>query len=290
MKNNNRKDIFIIGVMIAIFSTIATGFGILSNFGDGSFEYESIRGQSVEIYGKGVYQHMSSDVAIQGIAQDYITFFIALPLLIFSLIGFYRGRRQALFVLAGTMGYFFVTYLFYIAMGMYNILFLVYAILLCLSFFGLYRSIQSIFQISQLSFPSDKIPYKLIGWFLIINSVLIALLWLSVIVPPILNGTIYPAELQHYTTLIVQGFDLGLLLPVCFISGVLLLKKKLQGFIYGTIYLIFLSILMSALTAKIVAMGINGVNIIPVVFIIPTINISTIILSIILVKRLNYLK
>ena len=121
-----------------MFSSIAAGFGILSDFGQGSFQYESIRGQIVEIYGIGIYGHMSSDVAIQGIAQDYITLFIALPLLIISLIGFSRARPQALFVLAGTIGYFFVTYLFYTAMAMYNIMFLIYVSLLCLSFFGLY--------------------------------------------------------------------------------------------------------------------------------------------------------
>ena len=30
--------------------------------------------------------------------------------------------------------------------------------------------------------------------------------------PPLLEGSVYPVEVQHYTTLIVQGLDLGLLL------------------------------------------------------------------------------
>jgi hypothetical protein len=232
---------------------------------------------------------MSSDVAIQGIAQDYITLFIALPLLIISLFGFSRARPQALFVLAGTIGYFFVTYLFYTAMGMYNIMFLIYVSLLCLSFFGLYLSIREIFQIKRLNFSANRVPYKFVGWFLIVNSVLIAVLWLSIIIPPLVDGTIYPIELQHYTTLIVQGFDLGLLLPTCFVSGVLFLKKTLQGLIYGTIYVIFLAILMTALSAKIVAMGLNDVKIFPVVFIIPTINLITVYTAVHLLNRLKYL-
>jgi len=289
VKSNNRKILFVIGVLIAIFSSIAAGFGILSDFGQGSFQYESIRGQIVEIYGIGIYGHMSSDVAIQGIAQDYITLFIALPLLIISLIGFSRARPQSLFVLAGTIGYFFVTYLFYTAMGMYNIMFLIYVSLLCLSFFGIYLSIRDIFQIKRLNFSANRVPYKFVGWFLIVNSVLIAVLWLSIIIPPLVDGTIYPIELQHYTTLIVQGFDLGLLLPTCFVSGVLFLKKTLQGLIYGTIYVIFLAILMTALSAKIIAMGLNDVNIFPVVFIIPTINLITVYTAVHLLNRLKYL-
>lgn len=83
---------------------------------------------------------------------------------------------------------------------------------------------------------------------------------MNIIVPPLIQGTIYPPELNHYTTLIVQGFDLGLLLPISFIVGLFLIKKKPMGYLYATTYIIFLSILMTALTAKIIAMGKNGVN------------------------------
>lgn len=37
---------------------------------------------------------------------------------------------------------------------------------------------------------------------------MIGSLWLGVVVPPLVDGSIYPKELQHYTTLVVQGFDL----------------------------------------------------------------------------------
>jgi hypothetical protein len=45
----------------------------------------SIRGENITIYGKGIYQHMAADVAIQGIAQDYVTLFMGVPHPIFSL-------------------------------------------------------------------------------------------------------------------------------------------------------------------------------------------------------------
>lgn len=284
MEVRNRKEIVVISSLVVIFSSIASGLGILSDFGPGEFLYESIRGKTIEIYGKGIYQHMSSDVAIQGIAQDYVTLFVAVPLVIFSLVGFYRGRTRAVFMLSGTLGYFFVTYLFYLAMGMYNAMFLFYVMLLCLSFFGLYLTLQNLFQIDLAKFFLGRTQYKVAGWFLIINSVLIAFLWLGIILPPLFDGTLYPPELQHYTTLIVQGFDLGLLLPAGFVSGLLLLRRKRQGLIYGTVYMVFLAILMSALSAKIVAIGINGVDIFPVVFIIPSINIVTIFIAIHLIK------
>ena len=282
-----KQTISVLVVLITILAALAAGFGIFSNFGPGVFEYETIRGQTIEIYVIGIYQHMSADVAIQGIAQDYITLLLAIPLLIISLIGYRRNILQAKFILAGTLGYFLVTYLFYSAMGMYNIMFLPYVILLCLSFFGLFIILKSLIKTEILSLFSLKSPSKFVGWFLIINSVSIAFLWLNIIVPPLFDGTIYPAELNHYTTLIVQGFDLGLLLPICFVSGFLLLKKKPEGYLYATIYLVFLSLLMTALTAKIIAMALNNVNVIPVIVIIPSINIITIVSAILMIKSLK---
>jgi hypothetical protein len=282
----NRKTLTALVIIIVITSAIASSTGILSKEGPGIYEYETIRGKSVEIYGKGVYQHMTADVAIQGIAQDYITLFLAIPFLLFTLWWYRKGSLKGHFLLAGTLGYFFVTYLFYTVMGMYNYLFLLYLILLCCSFFGLLILLISVDLTTLKSKFSEKTPAKLTGGFLIFNSIAIAFLWLEMIIPPLLDGTIYPDALNHFTTLIVQGLDLGLLLPLSFVSGWLLVKKEPIGYLATTVYMVFLSFLMTALTAKIIAMANHGVNVIPVVFIIPAINLITITFAVLMIKNI----
>jgi len=280
-----KQTITILIGAIIILSATAALVGIFTTGGPGNFGYETIRGETVTIYGKGIYKHMSADVAIQGIAQDVVTLFIGIPLLLFSLFGFRKSSVKNRFLLTGVTGYFFVTYLFYTAMGMYNELFLVYVTLLGLTFFALFNLFIS-FDIKIISeYFSVKAPAKFTGGFLIFNSIAIALMWLGRVIPPLLDGSVYPVDLQHYTTMIVQGFDLGLLLPVSFVAGWLLLKKRPMGFLIGVPYIVFLSVLMSALTAKIIAMGINGVNIIPAVFIIPAINLVTIVCAVLMVKN-----
>jgi hypothetical protein len=267
MKHKNTISYLVFA--IAIFAAFAATTGILTKEGLGAFEYESIRGEKVIIYGKGIYKHMSAEVAIQGIAQDYVTLIAGIPLLLISWFFATKGSLKGRFVLAGTLGYFLVTYLFYLVMAMYNPLFPVYAFLLGASFFA--------FMLTMLSFDVDKIvdifaekkSVKFEGRFLIFNAICIAFLWLSIIIPPYFDGSIYPKALEHYTTLIVQGLDLGLLLPLAVVCGVLLLKRKPMGFMTATVYFIFLSLLMTALVAKIIFMGLNGYNIIPVIFIIP---------------------
>ena len=282
-----KRTIRILVILIAIFAAVATSMGIFSSQGSGTFQYETIRGETVQIYGRGIYRHMSADVAIQGIAQDYVTLFAGIPLLLISLIGVHKNSIRSRFLLAGTLGYFLVTYLFYTAMAMYNILFLGYVTLLGLSFFTLLLTLNSFDGQKIRQKFSPKTPHKLVGGFLIFNSIMIAFLWLGIVIPPLADGTIYPVELQHYTTLIVQGFDLGLLLPISFVVGVLLARGKPDGFLYGTVYIVFLSILMTALTAKIIAMALNGVNVIPVIFIIPVINIFTIICAGLMLKNIH---
>ncbi|ERJ11400.1 hypothetical protein [Haloplasma contractile] len=283
----HKKAVCILGILIAIFSTIATTLGIFTKGGPGPHEYISIRGESIEIYGIGLYKHMSGDVAIQGIAQDYVTLFVGVPLLLISLYLVKKGSLRGQFILSGTLAYFLLTYLFYLIMAMYNELFLVYAFLMGASFFALVITLLS-FNISQLQdYFKDNTPNKLAGKFLIFNAVLIGLLWLSVVIPPLLDGSIYPTQLEHYTTLIVQGMDLGLMLPISFVSGVFLLRKKPVGFLIGPVFLIFLALLMVALTVKVIFMGIEGQSIIPPIFIMPTISLVAIILSTMFLKKLK---
>src|SRR5687768_13262644 len=100
------STITILAVVIIVLSTAATVSGIFPKDGPGKYEYNSIRNKSVTIYGKGLYKHMSAEVAPQGIAQDYITLFAAIPLLIVSLIFAQKGSLKGQYLLAGTLGYF----------------------------------------------------------------------------------------------------------------------------------------------------------------------------------------
>lgn len=282
-----KQTITLLTLLIVLLSGIAAAVGIFSDAGPGEFEYKTIRGATVVIYGKGLYKHMSADVAVQGIAQDVVTLFLGVPLLLVALLGYRKEAIKSRFLLTGVTGYFFVTYLFYTAMGMYNELFLVYVTLLGLTFFALYNLLASFDSEKVLTYFPIKTPVKFVGGFLIFNSVVITLMWLGHIIPPLLDGTIYPAELHHYTTMIVQGFDLGLLLPVSFVAGLLLIKRKPVGIIAGVPYIIFLSILMTALTAKIVAMGITGVEVFPAVVIIPLFNLITIYCTVLMLKNIS---
>lgn len=285
MKSKNLITILVL--LIALVSIRATTAGIFSDKGPGRYLHESIRGQFVPIHGKGLYKHMSSDVAIQGIAQDYVTLFMGVPILLLALFFTRKGSLRGRFVLAGTLGYFWLTYLFYTAMAMYNKMFTAYVFLLGASFFALLMVLFS-FELSRIrqSFAAEKL-FRAAALFLIINAAMVASLWLNIILPPLIEGSVYPQALQHYTTLIVQGFDLGLFLPMAFISAALVLMKSDYGYLFTPVYLVFLSLVMTALTAKIIFMSRAGANVMPVIFIMPTVGILALLFSVLLLRRLR---
>ena len=97
----HRKTITALAILIVLFSAVAASTGIFSGEGEGTYSYTSIRGETIPIYGKGIYKHMSADVAIQGIAQDVVTLFIAIPVLILALIGALMGSHRSRYLLAG---------------------------------------------------------------------------------------------------------------------------------------------------------------------------------------------
>ena len=276
-----RTHITILLTLIAILSAAAALAGVFSTDGPGPWEHESVRGETVRIDGQGIYRHMSADVAPQGRAQDVVTLVAAIPLLLIALAWSRGGSVRARLLLAGTVMYFLVTYIFYLAMGTYNVFFLAYVALtgcaaatLALLLIGLQPVIRGSAQYTQPAFRHA-------GTFLIVNAVAITILWLGVVLPPLLDGSIIPLSVQHYTTLIVQGFDLALLLPLAFITGIQCRRGTVFGFMLGPVYLVFLAILMTALTAKIIAMAMLGENVIPAVIIIPAFNLAAIYLSLI---------
>lgn len=283
----HKKAISVLVILIVVASVIATTTGIFSSQGPGLYDYGSIRGKNISIYGKGLYQHMSAEVAIQGIAQDYVTLWLGVPLLLISLFLARKNSLRGLFLLSGTLAYFLVTYLFYLAMAMYNRMFLIYVVLLGTSFFAFILTLSS-YQVKELTEVShSENIFRAAGWLLIANASLVGLLWLKVVVPPLLDGSIIPVEVQHYTTLIVQGFDLGLLLPMAIVSGIMAIKKHSPGYLFSMIYVIFLSLLMTALSAKILFMARAGANVIPAVFIMPTINLIAIIFTVLVLRNIK---
>lgn len=83
----------------------------------------------------------------------------------------------------------------------------------------------------------------------------------------------------------MQGNDLALALPISFVTGYLLYKRRPDGFLYAPVYSVFLTMLMLALIAKIVGMSLTGVPVGPAIIIIPVIWLCSLAGTVLLLRK-----
>lgn len=258
------RTISVMAGLVAILSLIACLYPIIDTSGIGPSQITSIRGEEVTLHGVGPYRHMPAEVAIQGLAQDLFSLVVGLPLLVAGL-GLYRKSVRGRVLLTGVTGYFLVQYFMYLGMGTYNELFLLWVVLLGLAF-NLFTRL-----LLELRDGRQKVPARTryVSVFLIANGVLMAALWLQVVLVPLIQGTLYPAGLAHFTTMVVQGYDLALFLPPSIVAGWAYGKGRKTGLVLAPVYAIFLSLQMGNLLAKIVGMSLQGTSAGPALVLIP---------------------
>lgn len=254
-----RKTILALVLCIAALSLIATTLGIFSNQGPGEHEYVSIFGQTISIYGKGIYKNNSKTAAMQAIPQDIVTLAIGIPLLLVSLFLSRKDSIKSRLLLCGTLGYFLITYMMYTFIAIYNRIFLVYVLLMSASFFAFILSLLAFDMETTKKCFSSKLPVRFTGGYLMFSSGIIGLLWLARVMPTIIDGTI-PVEVEHGTTLTVQAFDLAFFLPGTLLAGLLLVKRKPSGYTLAPVATVTNAMIMLALLSKGISMNLAGIE------------------------------
>lgn len=246
-----RKSIVLLSLCIIVLSAAASITGIFSGDGPGKHVFTSIYGEQITVYGKGLYRFDSVSMAAQAVAQDIVTLCLGIPLLAFSVIWAGKNSLKGRLLLTGTLAYFLYTYMSYTFTSMYNTFFLVDTALMSMSFFAFVLTMMSYDIKSLPQALGEKFPAKPIAVFLIFLGTVIGLMWLGRIVPSLL-GTGAPAGLEHYTTLVIQGLDLGFMVPISWLTGILLLRKNPFGLLLGAVVCIKGATMLTALTAMII--------------------------------------
>ncbi len=254
MKKN--KVINILIILIAVLSIIASLFGLLSKGGPGQQEFTSINGEKVIIYGQGIYKNDSLSIVAQGKASDLITLVLGVPLLLLGLFMMNKNSFRGRLLLTGILGYFLYTYTSYVFLWMYNSLFLIYVALMSLSLFSFILCMAS-FNVQNIADKFDKkLPNKFLGSFQIFIAIMVALLWLGKIAK-----SSVPAGLEHYTTLVIQGMDLGIVVPAAFLSGILLIRNRPYGYLLSSVIIIKGITLLLAICGMIVNEALQGLQV-----------------------------
>jgi hypothetical protein len=248
----HQKAMTRISIMILILSVLAVLAAFFWPHPGNRYAFTTLRGEEVTIFGSGLYRYETISIYAQTIAQDMVTLIVAIPVLLISLLMANRGSMRGRVLLTGTLAYFLYTYASYSFLSAYNEFFLVDVALFSLSLFGVIFAFMSITPVELSGHIQAGYPRRGLGIFCISIGSILGLMWLGRIVPALVQHTA-PVGLENASTLVIQAFDLGLIVPLGFLSGILLLRNEPWGYLLGSIFLFKGTTLVLA----VFAMGLN---------------------------------
>jgi hypothetical protein len=242
-----------LGILVALMAAFAAGAGLFWQDVGQPFSFTTLHGQTVEIYGRGLYRNDTPLTAVGYRISDGFTLLAGIPLLLVSLWLYRRGSLRGGLLLAGALAYLLYNYGSLALGAAYNNVFLVYIALTAATLFGCVISVMSFDQQTLPARFSDRLPRRGIGIFLIVSGAVLFSIWLFLsIIPALLAGTV-PPEVASYTTVITFVVDMGIIAPALVIAGMLLLRRKPLGYLLASVLLVF----TDALGSSLLVMGIG---------------------------------
>jgi hypothetical protein len=234
----NKKIILFVSALIAILAVTASGAGLLW---------------------KDLYKNETQSGTSQLVGNDLVTLILCVPLLILSAYFAAKGSLRCRLIWTGTLFYFLYVYAMMSFMAAYNQLFLVYVAVYSLSLFSFAASLLTL-DVNKVKDSLKDAPIRLTAYFMLFIGTALLLMWLGIILPPLASSQ-SPAVLETYTTLVVQALDLGIVVPLAILTGVVLLRKNVWGYTLASIVLIKVSTLGTAVLSMALFMVLNEVEV-----------------------------
>ena len=204
---------------------------------DTSKTYETVNqyGETIKMWGSGIYARDSYLKATIFIGSDMCMLFVGIPLTALSVIYDVKKKDKLSFLLLVSVLAWLLYYAASLCFGVtYNMLFLAYTALFVCTFFafiiGIYRISGEHFDVPDIL--SGK-PYTV---FLVLSGISTFIAWLPDIVSSFGSGRLQLIEV--YTTEITYILDMGIISPTAFICLYLLKKRNSFGVVLLSVLLI----------------------------------------------------
>jgi hypothetical protein len=195
---------------------------------------------AIGIWQQNLYFRETTDWLAQCVGQDISNLFFVAPILLLSALYATRGNKVAKIIWIGAMITNIYSYVIYCFAVHFNYLFLVYCIILGLSNFSVIYFFVNYLKEDFKSWFTEKVPTKTIGIFLIFISIMFAFLWLSGDLPAVLKNNVPENIIETgLITNTVHVLDYTFYLPLIFIAGFMLIKKKNLGYLLAPMTIVF---------------------------------------------------
>ena len=245
--------------LIILLAAVAAASGLLWPGGGSPHPFNTLRGETATIDGRGLYRYDTLFSAATFRATDTITLLVGIPLLAAAFIRYRRGSLRGGLLLAGTL-----TYFVYVGVSMafgaaFNSLFLVYVGLFSSSLCAFIVALMAIDAGTLLQCITPGFPWRGGAVFLFVAGAGVIILWLSELIGPLAAGRA-PALLGPYTTMFTYGIDMAVIAPAAIGTGILLLRRSPLGVLLAAPMLVLCTLNGVVVIASTAAQTLAGIT------------------------------
>lgn len=247
-----------LAALIGLLALSASLAGLFWPAAGSSFSFTTVHGHPVTIFGQGLYRNDSLFSAAAFRGGDIVTLLVALPLLLVATLRYRRGSLRGAFLLVGALTFFLYNGASMAFGAVFNPLFLVYVALFSASLFAFVIAFTAIDRQVLPAYIKPGMPQRALAAFLFIAGPGTALIWISEMLGPLLQGQA-PAGLAHYTTLFTHGLDIGVITPAAILAGILLLRREPLGYVLAVpilVMCVLIGLVIIAQTAVQLSVGV----------------------------------
>ena len=220
--------VFIIGLVLV---STASVVGIVLDDGGAPYRVTSLRGQVGEIYGgHGLYRNDSVAKAVVFRGFDWTNLVLCVPLSILGIQQYRRGRLRGQLILAAVFTYLAYNYLIGVMGNAFNGMFLVWTAIFSTGAFGTALTLRGLDVLALPEKLAEGFPRRSLAIYMLVLAVALLSQYLAQILTAYATGRL-PAPLEHYTTLELAALELGLMVPLHVIGGLLLWRRNALGYL-----------------------------------------------------------
>jgi hypothetical protein len=246
-------------------AAIASGAGVFLRGDLATREFVTARGDTVELLVGGVYRYNGLQIASEGVGWDLVTLCLVVPALALTLPALFRGSLRGTLLSAGFLLYFLYQYTEYAVALAYGPFFILYVAIVGLSVSGLALLLSRVDVAALPARFGPRFPRRAMVAFGLYMGLLLGGLWL-----PLIAWTFDAAgvtELYGGTTLVVQAFDLGFLVPLGLFTAVTVYRRLPVGYLLSAVVIVKGMSIAAGIVAMLVveAVATDVVQLVPIV-------------------------
>lgn len=224
-------------ILLGLCVILAALIGLFYTNSGKSFTSVNIYGDTVKMYGNGIYAYSSVLDAANQFGSDLAGILEGVLLISFTI---WKNKPLWAEIVRTSEIVLFADYSTCLVFGPMNSLFFLYVVCFGLSIFSAFIAVTHLLSIIKV--PKQLMEKSLKGTsiFLILAGVLTALIWIALILPVNISGE-YGSLLGIKTNEVTYGLDLGVTCPMFIICSIWIFQKKEIGYKVAPILLYLLT-------------------------------------------------